>query len=123
MRERTTAVLLLGTTALVAGCTSGSESAAKTDQAESSKTISAGAASFAEPFQVLADGRAITVDTGHAAPAYADMDGDSIPDLIVGQFEGGKARIYHNYGTADKQEFRDFEWFQAGGQTASVDYG
>lgn len=78
---------------------------------------------FEAPFQVMADGKAITVDIGHAAPAYADMDGDQVPDLLVGQFAGGKLRIYKNHGTASKPLFKDFKWFEAGGKTATVDYG
>ncbi len=85
--------------------------------------VMAPSAEFAEPFQVMANGKAITVDTGHAAPAYEDMDGDGVPDLLVGQFDGGKLRVYKNHGTAVKQEFKDFEWFQAGGKLATVDYG
>ena len=78
---------------------------------------------FKAPFQVMAAGRAITVSMGHAAPAYGDVDGDQVPDLLVGQYAGGKLRIYKNYGTADKPLFKDFKWFEAGGEIASVDYG
>jgi hypothetical protein len=123
---------MLGAAALYCGCSPDESKAVSkpdstsTESAQShtpGENVQLSAVAFNQPFQVMANGRAITVDTGHAAPAYADMDGDKIPDLIVGQFDGGKARIYKNHGTATNQEFKDFEWFQAGGKTATVDYG
>ena len=69
----------------------------------------------------LADGQQINIlGKGHAAPAYADVDGDMVPDLLVGEFEGGLCRVYHNYGTATKPEFRDFKYLRAGGDVAIV---
>ena len=78
---------------------------------------------FAAPFQVMANGKAISVEMGHAAPAYADMNADTVPDLIVGQFEGGTARIYRNHGTATSPVFKNFEFLRAAGKVASVDFG
>ncbi len=78
---------------------------------------------FEEPFRVKADGQYITVDLGHAAPNVMDWDGDGVRDLIVGQFDGGKLRIYKNYGTDRKPVFRDFKWFEINGAPACVDAG
>ncbi len=78
---------------------------------------------FASPFRVQAGGSYITVNVGHAAPCVADLDGDGVNDLLVGQFGEGKLRIYRNYGTNEKPEFRDFKWFEAGGKVATVSYG
>jgi hypothetical protein len=75
-----------------------------------------------EPFQVtLEDGTAIDiVETGHAGPFYGDVDGDGVPDLLVGEFKGGECRVYHNYGTATEPVFKDFAYLQAGGDMAIV---
>ena len=78
---------------------------------------------LAEPFPVLAEGRPIDVEVGHAAPCLFDFDRDGKPDLLVGQFGGGKLRIYLNRGTPAKPLFRDFQWFQAGGTTGKVPSG
>jgi hypothetical protein len=42
---------------------------------------------FSPPAQVLAGGRPVQVP-GPAAPAFGDVDGDGIPDLVVGDGEG-----------------------------------
>jgi len=69
----------------------------------------------------MADGSPLEVGgVGHAAPVYHDFDGDGVPDLVVGEFEDGACRIFHNYGTATSPEFRDFEFFHAGGKKATV---
>ena len=75
---------------------------------------------LAEPFLAKAAGEVIKVDTGHAAPTFADFDGDKIPDLLVGQFGEGKLRIYKNVGTAKAPKFDKFEWFMADGKVAHV---
>ncbi len=69
----------------------------------------------------MADGSPLEVgEVGHAAPVYHDYDGDGVPDLVVGEFEDGACRIFHNYGTATRPVFRDFEFFHAGGKKATV---
>ena len=75
------------------------------------------------PFRVQADGKPIDTDTGHAAPFMADFDGDGVNDLLVGQFNGGKLRIYRNLGSNKQPKFGAFAWFNAGGQVANVPYG
>jgi hypothetical protein len=40
------------------------------------------------PVRLESKGQPIDVPGGHAAPAVADVDGDGIPDLLVGQFLG-----------------------------------
>jgi hypothetical protein len=75
------------------------------------------------PFRVEASGKPIDVEIGHAAPLVADFDGDKIPDLLVGQFGGGKLRIYRNTGTAAAPKFGAFAWFNAGGAEGKVPSG
>lgn len=71
-------------------------------------------AALLEPRQVEADGRAIDVLQGGTCPFFGDFDGDSLPDLLLGQMDGGKLRIYRNVGSKERPRFGDFEWFKAG---------
>ena len=82
-----------------------------------------GADSLQKPFVVMAGNDPINVDTGHAAPYVVDWNKDGKKDLLVGQFDGGKMRIYLNRGSNNKPSFKDFTYFQAGGELATVDYG
>ena len=75
------------------------------------------------PVQIAANGKPISVDVGHAAPCWADYDGDGKKELLVGQFGEGKLRIYKNLGTATEPRFGAFTWFKAGGVTVSVPSG
>ncbi|MFP6667999.1 MAG: hypothetical protein VB876_11840 [Pirellulales bacterium] len=83
----------------------------------------ASAAELQDGVKLQADGGPIDVEVGHAAPCYADFDGDGIKDLLVGQFGGGKLRIYKNVGSNSQPKFTDFTFFQAGGEDAGVPYG
>jgi len=89
----------------------------------------AGAAAFAA-MPVLQDGRkieaggqAIDVEIGHAVPSVVDWNGDGKKDLIVGQFGGGKIRLYLNQGTDSAPAFKDFTFLQAGGAEISLPAG
>src|SRR5436309_8814749 len=79
---------------------------------------------LAPPVHVLAGGQPLDVErSGHAAPSVGDLDGDGKPDLIVGQFDGGKLRVYRNTGTAGAPKFDGYTYFLAGGQTGRVPVG
>ena len=78
---------------------------------------------LAAPAAVLAAGKPIDVDVGHAAPFFADLLGEGKPQLLVGQFGDGKLRVYRNTGTARAPRFDKFEWFQAGGDAGKVPSG
>jgi hypothetical protein len=78
---------------------------------------------LAPPVKLLADGKPINVDIGHAAPFVADLNGDGTLHLLVGQFGDGKCRVYRNEGTRTKPSFKDFSWLQAGGTAAKVPSG
>jgi FG-GAP repeat len=47
------------------------------------------------PVRLESLGKPIDVLGGHAAPAVADVDGDGIRDLLVGQFLGEGRNLFH----------------------------
>ncbi|HVA49712.1 MAG TPA: VCBS repeat-containing protein [Pirellulales bacterium] len=79
------------------------------------------AAALSEPTPVEVGGTPIDIEQGGLAPYFGDFDGDGLPDLFVGQFDG-KLRIYPNRGTRERPRFDDFQWFKAGaaGEAAKV---
>ncbi len=71
-----------------------------------------------DPIKIEAEGLPIEALSGHAAPFVFDVDNDGRKDLIVGEFEGGRARIYLNQGSDDEPRFSGFSYLQAGGGDA-----
>ena len=67
--------------------------------------------------------RAGEIPFDNAFPWFGDFDGDGKPDLLVGQFDGGKLRVYRNTGTAGAPKFDTYTYFVAGGQTGRVPVG
>lgn len=65
---------------------------------------------LADPVKLIASDEAINVDVGHAHPLMADLDGDGVRDLLVGQFGGGKLRLYRNAGTNAEPSFTAFDY-------------
>ena len=53
-------------------------------------------------------------------PCFADVDGDGLRDLLVGQFAKGLCRVYKNIGTKQAPLFGDFTFLEAGGKPATV---
>jgi hypothetical protein len=82
-----------------------------------------GAPRLSAPVQIMANGKPISVDVGHAAPFVADIDGDGKAELLVGQFGEGKLRIYPNEGSGSAPRFTNFTWFKAGNATGTVPSG
>ena len=79
---------------------------------------SLGAADFAQPVRLVAAGTAIRVESpGYAAPSWADIDGDGQKDLLVGQFNGGKIRVFKNLGDGQLAEGK---WLEAAGEVAEI---
>jgi hypothetical protein len=78
---------------------------------------------LAEPFPVLAAGQPIDVPGGNSAPFWHDLDGDGLPDLLVGQFEDGAVRVYRNVGARGAPRFEGFELLRAGTEALKVSYG
>ena len=82
------------------------------------------AADLAPPVHILAGGKPLDVERiGHAAPFVGDFDGDGKPDLLVGQYDDGKLRIYRNTGTARAPKYDTYTYFVAGGDTGRVPVG
>ena len=78
---------------------------------------------FEKPVKVMANGEPINVRedmSGCAAPVYYDIDKDGAKDLLVGQYDNGSLRIYHNYGTTEAPEFKDFKYFSPNGAKAAI---
>jgi hypothetical protein len=76
------------------------------------------AAEFRPPVRLEAGGVPVRVENpGYAAPCWADIDGDGRNDLLVGQFSGGKIRVYRNLGDA---KLAKGEWLKAEGAVAEV---
>ena len=73
---------------------------------------------FAAPVRLRADGVPIRVESpGFAAPCLANLDGRGTPDLLVGQFNKGKIRVFKGLGGT---EFAKGTWLMAAGKVAEV---
>lgn len=78
----------------------------------------AGPSDFQPPVRLKAAGVPVRVENpGWACPCWADIDGDGRKDLLVGQFNGGKIRVYKNLGDG---ELTQGEWLKADGAVAEV---
>ena len=76
------------------------------------------AADFEPPVRVKADGAFVRVESpGYAAPCLTDVDGDGKPDLVVGQFNKGKVRVYKGQGGG---KFAAGDWLKTGDVPAEV---
>src|SRR5262245_14388919 len=76
------------------------------------------AADFESPVLLKAGDVAIRVERpGYACPCWADIDGDGKKELLVGQFSGGKIRVFKHLGAL---KFAPGAWLQAEGKTAEV---
>lgn len=78
------------------------------------------AGELADPVRIL------DRDIPHAAPFFADVDGDGINDLLVGQyrddpFTGARVRLFRNIGTAKAPKFDDGMFVTAGSVNAACD--
>ena len=75
------------------------------------------------PFRVGSSGTPIAVDQGHAAPLLFDIDGDGKRDLLVGQYGGGRLRVYLNGGSDSIPQFVEYHYLAAGDSLARVPGG
>lgn len=78
----------------------------------------ASAFEFEKPVRmVAADGPVRVESPGYAAPCWSDIDGDGRKDLLVGQFNQGKIRVFRNLGGG---KLAAGEWLKVGGRDAEV---
>ena len=76
------------------------------------------AADFESHVRLKGGGEPVRVESpGYAAPCWADIDADGIKDLLVGQFNQGKIKVYKHEGDA---QFATGSWLEAGGKTAEI---
>ncbi len=78
---------------------------------------------LADPVRILADGKPIDTDVGHAAPFVCDFDGDGVQDLLVGQFGQGQLWIYRNEGTNQAPKLAAGTLFKQGKEGSTVPHG
>ncbi len=83
----------------------------------------ASAAGFEPGVKIVADGKPIDVTVGHLVPCVVDWNDDGKKDLLVGQFSGGKIRLYLNTAKDEAPEFRKFAYLKAGGVEISLPAG
>ena len=78
---------------------------------------------FEAPVRLKAGGEYIKTESpGWASPCWFDVDGDGKRDLIVGQFAGGKMKVYRNLGKGKlaEGELAEGKWLEAEGKVAKV---
>ena len=69
-----------------------------------------------------ANGEPIAVESpGYACPTIADVDGDGVDDLVVGQFNGGKMHFHKNLSKSDEiPKYASQQWIMTGPEPAQV---
>src|SRR5262245_50892965 len=78
----------------------------------------AGAVEFESPVRLKGGGEYVRVESpGWAAPCWDDIDGDGKKDLLVGQFNDGKIRVFKGLGDG---KLAKGEWLKASGKVAKV---
>ena len=80
-------------------------------------------AQFAEGVKLEANGDIIDIKIGHLVPCVTDWNSDGNKDLMVGQFDAGKIRLYLNQGSDSAPAFKDSEFLSAGGVEISLPAG
>lgn len=76
---------------------------------------------FQAPVRLEAAGAPIQLEgPGYAAPTFADLDGDGLSDLIVGQFQGGHISFYKNTGSKQAPKYAEGIKITSGNKPASV---
>ncbi len=81
----------------------------------------ASAADFEKAVRLKGGDEFVRVESpGWACPALADIDRDGKLDLLVGQFNNGKIRVYKGNGGRNELKFAAGDWLKAEGAVAEV---
>ena len=77
---------------------------------------------FESGMMLQANGQPIAVESpGYACPTIADVDGDGVDDLVVGQFNRGKMHFYQNLSKLDEiPKYASQQWIMTGPAPARV---
>jgi hypothetical protein len=76
------------------------------------------------PLPIMVEGEPLDIGRdGHSAPFVGDFDGDGNRDLLVGQYDEGRLRVYRNRGDNSRPRFGDYSWFEADGKPGRVPEG
>lgn len=80
------------------------------------------AADFEKPIRLKAGGEFVRVEgPGYAAPCLADIDRDGKADLLVGQFNKGKIRVFKGeHPVSSEIKFAAGDWLKIGGEIVEV---
>ena len=77
---------------------------------------------FESGTMLYANGEPIAVESpGYACPTIADVDGDGVDDLVVGQFNDGKMHFYRNLSQPNEiPKYASQQWIMTGPKPAQV---
>lgn len=77
---------------------------------------------FEPAVRITAANEPIAVESpGYACPTIADVDGDGVEDLVVGQFKQGKMKWYRNAADANQTpDYQEGQWIKSGSSPAEV---
>ncbi len=80
--------------------------------------LAVAAANFETPVPLKGGDQLVQVEApGYAAPTLFDLDGDGEKDLLVGQFNNGKIKVYPGKGEG---KFGEGKFLKAGGEIAKI---
>ena len=92
------------------------QTAAQDETPVSAKAV--GTAKFSAPIRLMDGDVGIRTEMpGYAAPCWADVTGDGKKDLLVGQFAGGKIKVYPGLGGG---KIGKGQWLKIDGKAAEV---
>ena len=105
-------------TRLIGALLSGALAGGLLAQAPTTRPAAPAKPRFEAATPLMIDGTKISVEQpGYAAPCIADVTGDGVPDLLVGQFAGGKIKLYPG---KKKGGYEAGRWLEADGAVAEV---
>jgi len=66
----------------------------------------------------------VPIDVGYyGAPTMYDWNDDGAKDLILGQYDSGKIRLYLNQGSDTAPDFNGYTFFRSAGGDINLPYG